>query len=51
MGKNGPNPPNLEKKKIQITRFLQSVPVGSQEYRRILVFFTFISGYNVARIG
>jgi hypothetical protein len=50
MGKNGRNLPNLEKKKIQITRFLLSVPVGSQECRRILVFFYFHI-WHVAGIG
>jgi hypothetical protein len=28
-----------KRNKIQIARFLQQVPVGSEEYRRILIFF------------
>jgi hypothetical protein len=39
-----------KKNKILIARFLQQVPVGSQEYRRILVFFYFHI-WHVARIG
>jgi len=39
MSKNGPNSPDFKEKKVQMTRFLSSVPVGSQEYIRILFFW------------
>jgi hypothetical protein len=39
MGKNDLNSPDFKRKKIQIARFGRQVPVGSQEYRKILVFF------------
>jgi len=40
----------ISKRKIQIARFLQEGPVGSQEYGRILIFFYFHI-WHVARIG
>jgi hypothetical protein len=37
--KNGPNSPNFEKNLKPISRFLLLVPVSSQKYRKIFIFF------------
>ncbi len=39
--KKGPNSSDFEKKAFTITRFLLLVPIGSQKYRKILIFSYF----------
>jgi hypothetical protein len=39
MKKNGPNSPDFEKEILSIARLLLLVPVSSQKYRKILIFF------------
>ncbi len=39
--KNGPNSPDFEKKILPIARFLLLVPIGSQKYKKILIFSYF----------